>query len=185
MNIHLKNSLKLWLWCLTVSLSVVLGGPAFAKTQFTLLEWQQLIPADYDLEALENELIGNYDIANMTDESPQAQELLTQLRELSEDAPLVQAFDQSAIKIPGFVVPLDMEGDKVLNFLLVPYFGACIHTPPPPSNQIIYVELQQAQKLRDTYYPVYVSGVLRVQGRDSEFGSAGYTLFAEKVEPYE
>ena len=40
------------------------------------------------------------------------------------------------VKIPGYVLPLDMYGRGVNTFLLVPYIGACIHVPPPAPNQL-------------------------------------------------
>ncbi len=49
----------------------------------------------------------------------------------------------SKVKIPGFVIPLEGDDKAVTEFLLVPYFGACIHVPPPPPNQIIYVKFKK------------------------------------------
>ena len=41
------------------------------------------------------------------------------------------------IKMPGFIIPIDLSTDGVTSFVLVPYVGACIHTPPPPPNQLV------------------------------------------------
>jgi hypothetical protein len=40
----------------------------------------------------------------------------------------------SSIRMPGYVLPLEFKDRKVVEFLLVPTVGACIHTPPPPAN---------------------------------------------------
>lgn len=93
--------------------------------------------------------------------------------------------DGQLIKIPGFIVPLseDSEG-LVTEFFLVPYVGACIHVPPPPPNQIVYVkpmEPVQAPGLGDAYW---VTGRMHVQTRNTPLASAAYSITADKVVPY-
>ena len=159
----------------------------YAKDQvqsFIPVNWEQLIPADYNLEDLENDLISRYDIDNIEPGSLEADTLIQQLDQLLYDAPMTKEYDNLRVKIPGFIVPLDFESDKITRFLLVPYFGACIHTPPPPPNQIVYVILQEGIRVDNTYDPVYVNGVMRVESQDSEMGTAGYTLYGTLVEPY-
>ncbi|MDO7643055.1 MAG: DUF3299 domain-containing protein, partial [Reinekea forsetii] len=106
------------------------------------------------------------------------------LQFLQDNAPVTKEYNETRIKIPGFVVPLEFDGDKITHFLLVPYYGACIHSPPPPPNQIVYVILQEGVQIDDIYYPVYVNGLMRVERMDSELGAAGYTLYGDSVEPY-
>ncbi|MCR5813935.1 MAG: DUF3299 domain-containing protein [Desulfovibrio sp.] len=78
------------------------------------------------------------------------------------------------IVLKGFVVPLERDADNNLcEFLLVPYFGACIHVPPPPANQIVHVRLPRAAKGIETMDVASVTGRLSV---DSEDGQAGYEL---------
>jgi len=88
------------------------------------------------------------------------------------------------IRIPGYMVPLEYRGKEVTEFLLVPYFGACIHTPPPPANQIVYVKYEQGIHEDQTWDPIYVSGELKSRRSSSEIAEAGYTLLADKVVPY-
>ena len=71
---------------------------------------------------------------------------------------LVPELDGHVIKLPGYVLPLDFEGTLVKSFLLVPYVGACIHVPPPPPNQIVFVQLKQGFKSNELYAPVWVTG---------------------------
>ena len=101
--------------------------------------------------------------------------------------------DGRDIRIPGYVLPLEFDGTNVTEFLLVPYAGACIHTPPPPPNQIIHVKADQGFAADDLFTPVWVSGALKAQlskqqvglsDGESEFG-VGYTLDASSVELYE
>ena len=96
------------------------------------------------------------------------------------------------IRMPGYVLPLEYEGKKVNEFLLVPYVGACIHTPPPPPNQIIHVKLERGFESEGMFEPVWVNGVLEAEQSNPNLsfvdGSAdipvAYTLKAEQVEPY-
>ena len=100
--------------------------------------------------------------------------------------------DGADILIPGYALPLEYEGAQVVEFLLVPYAGACIHVPPPPPNQIIRVRTRQGFALDHLFTPVWVSGVLTVETSrqvvelsdgNSEF-DVGYTMSASAVELY-
>ncbi|MEM1436526.1 MAG: DUF3299 domain-containing protein [Pseudomonadota bacterium] len=89
------------------------------------------------------------------------------------------------VKLPGFVVPLDMTSETVSSFLLVPYFGACIHQPPPPPNQTVYVTLEDAIAMETMYYPVWVTGTLATERNSSDLAEAGYTMTGLAVERFE
>jgi hypothetical protein len=106
------------------------------------------------------------------------------MREAWDNAPSNPALDGKAVRIPGYVVPLEETKDGLKEFLLVPYFGACIHTPPPPANQIVLVvPAKPAGGLRsmDT---VWVSGVLKTTRTNSPMGASGYRLESALVERY-
>jgi len=109
---------------------------------------------------------------------------LEKIREAWKTAPVERSLDGERIRIPGFVIPLERTGNKVREFLLVPYFGACIHTPPPPSNQIIHVRVAEPVSDMRTMDTMWVRGVMRVGKMETEMGQAGYQLKADRVEPY-
>jgi uncharacterized protein len=88
------------------------------------------------------------------------------------------------VKIPGYIVPLEDGKTGMKEFLLVPYFGACIHTPPPPSNQIIHVKPQPAPKGFRSMDTVWVSGKLKTLRSDTTMGASSYRMEATLVEPY-
>ncbi|MEH6493951.1 MAG: DUF3299 domain-containing protein [Halopseudomonas sp.] len=101
-------------------------------------------------------------------------------------APTVPELDGQEVKLPGYIVPLTLSDDnRVTEFLLVPYFGACIHVPPPPSNQIVLVQSEQGVALDAAYIPFWVTGTLHVEQSDSELASAGYRLSASQIEIFE
>lgn len=98
----------------------------------------------------------------------------------------VAELDQQRVRIPGFVVPLTYDEDqRVLEFFLVPYFGACIHMPPPPPNQIIHVKAAKPFKLRTLYDPYVVDGQMFTRVTSNSVGISAYAIEAEDVRPFE
>jgi uncharacterized protein len=95
---------------------------------------------------------------------------------------VVESLGGKRVHIGGYVVPLDFDATRVTDFLLVPFVGACIHVPPPPANQIIYVNIAQGFNVQGTFDPVWVTGTLNVTPTFTGLAEAGYTLEAEKVE---
>ena len=101
--------------------------------------------------------------------------------------------DGRLVRIPGYALPLEFSGVGVREFLLVPYFGACIHVPPPPPNQMVFVKLERPYVMAGLFEAVWITGRMSVEtstkalfyvdGRASL--ETGYTLSARKIEPYE
>lgn len=96
---------------------------------------------------------------------------------------VVASLDGKRVQIGGYVVPLDFDATRVKEFLLVPFVGACIHVPPPPPNQIVYVKAETGVDVHGTFDPVWVTGTLTVTPAFTGLAEAGYSLDAEKVEP--
>jgi hypothetical protein len=144
------------------------------------LEWDELMPADFDPGLLFKDV----DIASLSDRDPRAQELMMKLRKLWDEAPVVSALDGVRVRLPGFAIPLESDGQLASRFLLVPYYGACIHVPPPPANQTVLVEAPAGARIQRAFAPVWVTGRLTVQRADTDFARAGYTLIATDVSPY-
>jgi hypothetical protein len=93
---------------------------------------------------------------------------------------------ETQVKIPGFIVPLVIDDSGLVSeFFLVPYFGACIHVPPPPPNQIVYVKLSKGGvrlgSLEDAYW---ITGTLHTQTGGTSVAKAAYTLDASRMERY-
>lgn len=103
----------------------------------------------------------------------------------NKDAPVVETLNNKKVKIPGFVVPIEGDDKTVKEFLLVPYFGACIHVPPPPANQIVFVTFEKGAPVDDLYDAIWVEGTLSTEGWEGDIAAVGYTLKATKVTPYE
>jgi hypothetical protein len=146
------------------------------------LEWDALIPEDWRLDKLMEE----YNADNLSDEDPRAKELMEKIKTFWKEAPVVHGYDGKLVKLPGFVVPLETDAKTIQEFLLVPYYGACIHTPPPPANQTVYVVTDEGHAYKGQLFDtVWVTGTLRVDKLSSELGDAGYRIEARMVEPYQ
>lgn len=92
-----------------------------------------------------------------------------------------------AVKIPGYPVAVDIEEgvlNKAKTFLFVPTAGACIHIPPPPPNQTIYVEMDKSIKI-DPYQPIYLEGIMYVEEGDNGIGAYFYKIDGDRVYKYE
>lgn len=166
------------------SLSRPLGGPGgghpVVAGTFREIKWDDLVPQDWDpLKQFKNM---NFSVMN--DSDPRAAEMLKRMRETWDNAPTNNEMDGVAVRIPGYLVPLEDNKSGLKEFLLVPYFGACIHTPPPPANQIIHVKPQKPPKGFHSMDTVWVSGTLKTLRSDSYMGSSGYRMDAVSVEAY-
>jgi len=171
------------------------------------LEWEELMPAE-DLALLE--AMEPVDHANMSevelakDQQPPSNSLkpsnLSSFEQPKNDAnaqprtwqdALVSTrtrpeLNQQLIKIAGYIVPLEYNAEQQLTvFFLVPYFGACIHVPPPPPNQIIYVRIPKGLPPQEIYTPFWVEGRLSIETQEHDLGVASYSLDASSVEVYQ
>ena len=108
---------------------------------------------------------------------------------------VVEDLNGKQVRLPGYILPLEMSGSRVTEFLLVPYVGACIHVPPPPPNQIVFVKTgtKKGYANAQLYDPVWVTGVISVQSMVKDLflvdGSAGidigYAMQASRIEQYD
>lgn len=89
------------------------------------------------------------------------------------------------IKIAGYITPIAFDGDNVTEFLFVPYRGACIHVPPPPANQIIYVESARGLKADKIWFPQWITGILLANSVSTIVADVGYSIKNASVTPYQ
>jgi uncharacterized protein len=148
-----------------------------APSQPRDIKWEELSPKDWDPFAA----IRDLNFATLKDSDPKAMEALAKLTESRNQAPIVPELAGQSIRISGFIIPLTKVKDEVHDFLLVPYFGACIHTPPPPSNMVLHVVPDKPFKGGVTMDAVTVSGTISIQRTESPWGTAGYKLSGKQV----
>ncbi|CAI8846187.1 MULTISPECIES: DUF3299 domain-containing protein [unclassified Pseudomonas] len=146
------------------------------------LTWSEMIPPDAPAEVPNMKPL--HDLSQMSDAL--SAESAPAARQDLPNAPVVQTLDGQAIRLPGYIVPLEVnEAGRTTEFLLVPYFGACIHVPPPPSNQIVHVRSEIGVKLEELYQPYWIEGAMQVKASTSELADAGYQMDAQKIYVYE
>lgn len=162
-------------------LLVLFSSPVWAAEPREL-DWPALIPEGAPVQAPQlaplHDLsqIGNALAAESAPPAPQQ----------SANAPVVQALDNQQVKLPGYIVPLEVsEEGRTTEFLLVPYYGACIHVPPPPSNQIVHIFSEMGVRVEDLYQPYWIEGRMQVKASSSELADTGYQMEAEKIYAYE
>lgn len=97
----------------------------------------------------------------------------------------VTELDGEYVRIPGYVVPFDFNSKfRQREFLFVPYMGACIHTPPPPPNQIIFIRANPPVRVKDIWVPYWIEGTLSTEKVENALGDAAYALEMSSIEPY-
>ena len=158
---------------------------------FDTLEWDDLIPQD-DLNALLNPPGYIDDIEDGGFEDDIGSEIKNFLDTAGNDryqqalvsTNIIKDLNGRDVRIPGFVVPVEFDEEIITEFFLVPYFGACIHSPPPPPNQIIYVQAAKGLKLETLYDPFWISGKLSTTLVENFMATAAYSLEMASYEAY-
>ena len=103
----------------------------------------------------------------------------------AQDFNVNKSLEGTTVRLPGFIVPLDdAKSGVVSEFLLVPYFGSCIHVPPPPPNQIVYVHTGKHSGIDSIYDAYWITGKLHLASKSTRLGATAYELSAEKIEVY-
>jgi hypothetical protein len=146
------------------------------------VEWDELMPEGWRKKVI-LELTRMRRYGSLTDGDPRADEAYARLKKTWDAAPPTKTYIGKPIRIAGYVVPLDAERMQSSEFLLVPYFGACVHSPPPPANQIILIKPPKGSRFR-TMDAIWVEGILTEGKTSSEVGTSTYVLTADKITPY-
>jgi len=101
-------------------------------------------------------------------------------------SPELADINGKTVRVPGYMVPLEDSATGVTEFILVPYYGACIHTPPPPPNQMVYVKMENDRRVDvNLWDPIWIEGELRVTEVDSPYGAISHQLTGIRVSPYQ
>ena len=179
--IRLSRALLPTLLAFAISAGVI---PSFAADPPLPLTWSQLVPKGGTVA--KKSLFG----AKPGDSSaqpavPEASWMTFKRQQPGAGAPpaVVADLDGKRVSIGGYVVPLDFENTSIKEFLLVPFVGACIHVPPPPANQIIYVKAEQGFTVTGPFDAVTVTGTLKAALASTGLADAGYSLEATSVLP--
>ena len=188
-----------------VALSVYLFWPSAVPLPpgddqtFRTIEWTDLMP-ESDLQAIldapEVTHDGEEEFYSMPmqglsveefelEQGPEVDEATRAFQEALVSTKVRPEYDGQKIRVPGFMVPIEMDGPKnVTEFFLVPYFGACIHTPPPPPNQIIHIKYPGGYHLEELFTPVWVAGTAHTTNLTKSRVQAVYSMSAVQISLY-
>ncbi|SFI51927.1 DUF3299 domain-containing protein [Jannaschia pohangensis] len=137
------------------------------------ITWDDLIPPGVPYSEIVGE--GEYDEQNDT-----------WLPKFDQNAfKFAEALNGVTIKMPGYMLPLETGGNGVTEFILTPYVGACIHVPPPPPNQLVFVTSARPWPAESMFEAVWVTGTIRVNPIRTSLAEIGYDMTANAIEVYE
>jgi hypothetical protein len=161
------------------------------EEQYRTVEWTDLMPQD-DLDAILNSPDYLDDIADGSAEDQIGSKVQkaanardSRYQQALKSTRVVAKFNNQLVRIPGFVVPLEFDDEQTITqFFLVPYFGACIHMPPPPPNQLIYVSYPEGLKLEALYDPFWITGLLKTSLVENETAISAYAIDVNSIMPY-
>jgi len=138
------------------------------------LDWRDLRPEDEGLaiETLRSLGVVQHGEMQSTFDQPEASAVVTR-------------YNGKRVRIPGYAVPLDYDGTRIASLILVPYIGACIHVPPPPANQLVFVEPVEPFEPEGLWEPVYATGTLSTSAIDAGIAEIGYAMSDAVIAPYE
>lgn len=141
-------------------------------------QWKQLIPQDWNPRATLDRL----GVDQFKDNDPKAKQIMAQIRVEWDRAPAVTSLDGQWVRITGYVVTLEGDENGATEFLLVPFYGSCIHTPPPPANQVVHVLTSKPIPAAVMFNQVRVTGKMAVIQAKTGLASAGYQIRDADVE---
>lgn len=154
-------------------LMVMRPGHAWASDEVIDLEWSDLLPENsgIDIEALRS--LGIVQHGQLTTAFDQ-----------KTAGVVTEAYNGKSVRIPGYLIPLEFQGTGMTTALLVPYVGACIHVPPPPPNQLIFVTTAEPYESLGLFEPVFVTGAFNTMATETQLAEVGYMISAGRIEPY-
>jgi len=179
---------------LVATLLVTISPQVLSATDnidYKTIEWTDLMPQE-DLDALLNppEYLNEIADGSLEDQiSSQLEGAMSvddsRYQQALSSAQIKPEFNNQKVKIPAFIVPLEYdEKQKVIEFFLVPYFGACIHVPPPPPNQIIFAAYKEGMSLEALYDAFWISGTLKTSLTENETATSAYSIVIDDIQLY-
>lgn len=161
---------------------ITLSPTTLWSAQYRDIGWEELIPPS-ELEILER-MAAQIDHDSLPSAVIQAMD--PDIQGVMNSINVRPELNKQDIRIPGYIVPLEVdEKNAIIEFFLVPYFGACIHVPPPPPNQIIFVRYEKGLDVQEIWMPFFISGTLHTELLENDMAAAAYTMVATEIKEYE
>ncbi len=138
---------------------------------FIDLDWKDLVPEGQTVVPPILQSLIDHDQAPLTSQQPESNGVRTD-------------WNGKIVRLPGFIVPIDYSGTGVTAFILVPFVGACVHVPPPPANQLVFVTTAEPYESSGMFEPVNVIGMFGVSSVSTQLADIAYALSADRIEPF-
>lgn len=135
------------------------------------LEWTDLIPEGQPVIPPAIQSLLNHDGPDMSRQQPPSNGARTD-------------WNGEIVRLPGFIVPIDHKGTGVTAFILVPFVGACVHVPPPPANQLVFVTTEKPYESSGMFEAVNVIGMFGTVATSTQLADIAYALSADRIEPF-
>ncbi|WP_227268415.1 DUF3299 domain-containing protein [Roseobacter weihaiensis] len=135
------------------------------------LEWTDLVPEGQPAIPPDLQSLIQHDGPSLSSQQPPSQGVRTD-------------WNGEIVRLPGFIVPIDYSGTGVTAFILVPFVGACIHVPPPPANQLVFVTTEKPYESTGLFEPVNVIGMFGTASTSTQLADIAYALSADHIEPF-
>lgn len=98
----------------------------------------------------------------------------------------VPGVNNTKIRLAGYVVPVEQTDDgQMTDFFFVPYFGACIHVPPPPPNNIVYVKMAKPIPAADMFSAYWLEGTIKTERLSNDIAATAYVMSGDTLKLYE
>ena len=154
------------------SLGALAAMPQVAQAEdYIDLEWADLVPAGQPAPPPIIPELLQHDQALLSSQQPSSNGVRTD-------------WNGQIVRLPGFIVPIDYSGTGVTAFILVPFIGACVHVPPPPANQLVFVTTSVPYESTGMFEAVNVIGMFGTASMSTQLADIAYALSADQIEPY-
>lgn len=166
--------------------AAVLAGAANAATTALQLTWADLIPSEErGKQRVVTGVVQHEEAGGLRPRGGTLtlNDLPLNPAEAGEAAEVRTDLDGKLVRILGYVVPMALSGTKVTEFLLVPFIGACVHVPPPPANQVVFVASPKGLEFAGLFQAVAVTGTISAVPFSTDLAEVGYQIKASEVAP--
>lgn len=148
----------------------LMPGTSFADTYFDL-NWSDLVPEGESFIPPSLRGVIDHSSTNLMSEQPASSGLRTD-------------WNGQIVRLPGYIVPIEYSGTGVTAFILVPFVGACVHVPPPPANQLVFVTTKEPYESTGLFEAVNVVGMFGTSTMTTQLAEIGYALSADRIEAF-
>ena len=157
---------------LTALAAVTVTAPSLVRAKdFVDLQWADLVPEGQRIMPPMIQSMIDHNGPDMSSQQPPSQGVRTD-------------WNGETVRLPGFIVPIDYDGSGVRAFILVPFVGACVHVPPPPANQLVFVTTEKPYESAGMFEAVTVTGLFGTASTSTQLAEIAYSLYADQIEPF-